>query len=464
MHSIHRVAFIVLGLTAFAAWPEPRDRPEFQQEYWAQFDRRDWSAAVAAAEKLVTAARENAAQQPLELAEALSLLGNAYLGAANYVSAEAAYGEALQLVEKSSGAMSADLLDPLRGLGYTFAASGRHAEAVPMLDRALIVSHRNYGLFDVGQQGVLRQLAASLTKLGRAAEAERHMNYMLRVGQQTHGAKDPKLAPVIGLVAEWYADTGNFASARELYRDALDIVARKLGRSNLAMVEPLRGLARTYTQELFYSTLGLRTGRERTPTSADGVSNEYKALNPRYLDSDGEKALERALKIIEAQPNPPGEVHIETLVQLGDWQQIKHHPERALPFYRRAAALQLKLIAAQTDDRSAKKDEQRTLLGFPVRLYYPIPWLAARNVSLPAEDVDEAFVQVEFTVNGNGDVVDPRVVEENGTSRQVSETIDAIRAARYRPRFANGEPVDTPGITHREVFKSRKQVQAERGS
>ena len=52
-------ALFVLALTALAAYPAaPPPRPESQQEYWAQFDRRDWSAAILAAEKLVAAARE----------------------------------------------------------------------------------------------------------------------------------------------------------------------------------------------------------------------------------------------------------------------------------------------------------------------------------------------------------------------------------------------------------------------
>ena len=197
--------------------------------------------------------------------------------------------------------MNAALLDPMRGLGYTFAATGRHAAAAALLDRALLVSRRNHGLFDISQQSVLRQLATSLTKLGRAPEAERHMNYLLRVAEQTYGAGSPQLAPTLCLVGDWYSDVAEFDQARAQYRTAIDLVTKKLGRSHLAAVEPLQGLARTYTQELYYSTLGIRTSRERVPTDADGASNEHQAMNPRYLDSEGEKALERALKIIESQ-------------------------------------------------------------------------------------------------------------------------------------------------------------------
>jgi TonB family protein len=459
MQSRYRVAALfALGLTALAAYPAaPPLRPESQQEYWAQFDRRDWSAAILAAEKLVAAARDKKPPQSLPLAEALALLGGAHLAAADYVNAEAAYGEALRLVEEHGGAMNAALLDPLRGLGYTLAATGRHTDAAVLLDRALLISRRNYGLFDIGQQGVLRQLASSLTKLGRAPEAERHMNYLLRVAERTYGADNPHLAPTLCLVGDWYADVGEFDHARAHYRTAVELVSRKLGRSHLAAVEPLRGLARTYTQELYYSTLGIRTSRERVPTDADGASNENQAMNPRYLDSDGEKALERALKIVESQPTPPRETYIETLIQLGDWRQIRQQTDRALSIYRRAAALIAEGGAAQTGESSADKDEKPAPLSFPVRVYYPTPWLATRNLTLSADQVDETFVQVEFTVTREGDVTNARVVEENGTPRQVAESLEAIRAARFRPRFTNGEAVDTPAVTHREVFKTRKQ-------
>jgi tetratricopeptide (TPR) repeat protein len=465
MQCRYRVAALfVLGFTALAVYAAaPPPRPESQQEYWAQFDRRDWSAAISAAEKLVAAAREKTPPQPLALAEALSLLGGAQLSASDYVNAEAAYTEALKLAEEHSGAMNAALLDPLRGLGYTFAATGRHAEAAVLLDRALLVSRRNYGLFDIGQQAVLRQLANSLTRLGRAPEAERHMNYLLRVAERTYGADSPQLVPTLCLVADWYSDVGEFDLARAHYRAATALVNKKLGRSHIAAVEPLRGLARTFTQELYYSTLGIRTSRERVPTDADGTSNEHQAMNPRYLDTEGEKALERALKIIESQATPPREMHIETLIQLGDWRQIRQQKDRALPTYQRAAALIAEGDAAQADgaatdeNREARKDEKPAPLSFPVRVYYPTPVLATRNLTLSSDEVDETFVQMEFTVTRQGDVTNARVVEQNGTARQVAESLEAIRGARFRPRFTNGEAVDTPAVTHREVFKTRKQ-------
>jgi TonB family protein len=96
-------------------------------------------------------------------------------------------------------------------------------------------------------------------------------------------------------------------------------------------------------------------------------------------------------------------------------------------------------------------------LSFPVRVYYPTPPLAMRNRQLSPAQIDEKFVSVEFTVTAAGDVQDARVIEQNGSQRQASEALEAIRASRFRPKFINGEPVDTQGVINREVFKIRKQ-------
>jgi TonB family protein len=96
-------------------------------------------------------------------------------------------------------------------------------------------------------------------------------------------------------------------------------------------------------------------------------------------------------------------------------------------------------------------------LSFPVRVYYATPSQATRNTTLPADQVDERFVEVQFTVTDAGDVSDAKVTESNGTQRETADALTAIRSARFRPKFVNGEPVVTTGMTHREVFRTRKE-------
>lgn len=448
---------LLLGLGALtassfsdAAAP-PTARPAAQQEFWAQYDKKDWGAAIEEAKRLADQARAEAQQDPLALSTALTLLGNAQLSGGDKVGAEASYREALQIVESQGGVASPALVDPLRGLGYSLAQLDRHGEAIPYLERALIIGRRSYGLFDPSQQGMLRQLASSLTHEGRIEDAENQILYLLRIGEQAYGKRDPRMAPVLCMIGNWYVDTGNFQLGRDRFREAMSLVERKLGKNDPALVEPLRSLARSYVQEIYFMTQGYTRLQERTPLDFQGA--EPKAINPKYISSDGEKALERALALLDARPDTTPMLLTETLIQLGDWFQLKHQPERALTHYRRAASV----VASM----SSPSPEAAAALSFPVRIYYPLPPLAMRNRQLSPEQIDEKYVSVEFTVTGSGDVQNAKVIEQNGTSRQASEALEAIRASRFRPKFVDGEPVDTQGVVNREVFKMRKQQDEE---
>lgn len=436
--------------TADAAPPPPR--PESQQEFWARYDKRDWSAAIDEARGLVQRATQNAKDKPLELANALTLLGNAQLSGGDKVSAEMSYREALRITELQGNSTDPALLDPLRGLGYALALLERHDEAIPYLERALIVSRRNYGLFDMGQQGLLRQLAASMTHTGRIVDGAKQMLYLQRVGERTYGERDPRMSPLLCVIGDWYVDTGNFSLGRDRFRDATQIVERKLGKNDPALVQPLRSLARSYVQEIYFFSQGFQPLQERT--MLDPSSFEPKGINPKYISSDGERSLQRALAILEAHPDTSPALMTDTLIQMGDWYQVKHQPAKALDYYRRAATLSASVDSSSPEAAAAP-------LSFPVRVYYPMPPLAMRNRQLSPEQIDEKFVSVQFTVTGTGDVEDAKVIEQNGTQRQASEALEAIRAARFRPKFVNGEPVETQGVIAREIFKMRKQDESE---
>lgn len=442
----------LLGLTSLIAnAAPPLPRPESQQEFWALYDKRDWSAAIEEARHLVEQARANA-RDPMQLANALTLLGNAQLSGGDRANAEASYREALQITEKQGQGANAAAVDPLRGLGYSLALLERHEEAIPLLERALIISRRSFGLFDPSQQGLLRQLAASMTRTGRLADGQKQMLYLQRIGERTYGERDPRMSPVYCVVGDWYLENGHFLLARERYRAALEVVENKLGKNDPALVLPLRSLARSYVQEVYFISLGYQPLEQRS--SMDATQMEPKGVNPKYISSDGERALQRALAILDARPDTSPALLTDTLIQFGDWYQVKHQPEKALTYYRRAAGLVAKGEAAVTEAAVAP-------LSFPVRVYYPTPPLAMRNRQLSPEQIDEKFVAVEFTVTGSGDVADAKVVEQNGSQRQASEALEAVRAARFRPKFINGEPVDTQGVINREVFKVRKQADDE---
>ncbi|MBB6095064.1 tetratricopeptide (TPR) repeat protein [Povalibacter uvarum] len=442
-------AAVICGL--IATWSgmsaaQPVAQPSWQQEYWARFDNKDWDAAIASAEQLVAASRPATADTGLRLSEALSLLGGAQLNKGNLVAAEQAFTEAVQLAEKYGSRTSAALIDPLRGLGYTLATQNKHAQAIPYMDRALLISRRSAGLFDLSQQGLLRQLADSLTRVGAAPEAERHMQYVLRVGEHVYGEDDPRMVPLFCVVGDWYLEVGLVEPARQLYRQGVSLASRKLGADHVGVVQPLLALAQSFPKEIVLSHLGIVTRSDKLPQPETTMIME--PMNPRYLSGEGERALLRALKILETTPDRSVQTYAGALVQTGDWFMFKQTPARSMPYYEQAA----KLIAEAKGQDAANL---QSLLSFPAQVYYPIPSLATRNLNRPPNEVVERFVQLEFTVHEDGSVSDERVVGQDATERQVSQSLEAIRSSRYRPKFVDGKPIVTTAVGFRQIFRQR---------
>ena len=165
-------------------------------------------------------------------------------------------------------------------------------------------------------------------------------------------------------------------------------------------------------------------GRERrlgrlTVDPELGRPNARVELEPQRLSAFGERSLEHALRILESDPTAPTAALVDTLLQMGDWFEIKHLHSKALP-------------------------------------YYPTPLMAFRDPDAPASELDVHFVQVEFTVTSEGSVKDARIVDHNTTKRFANSVLRAVRAARYRPKFADGKPVPTVAMSYREVFRVRK--------
>lgn len=424
-------------------------QPSWQQEYWARFDERDWDAAIASAERLVAAARPATNETGLQLSEALSLLGAAQLSKGDMVAAERAFAEALQLAERYGGRTSSSLIDPLRGMGYTLAAQGKHAQAIPYMDRGVLLLRRSSGLYDLSQQGMLRQLADSLTKVNAPADAERHIQYLLRVGEHAYGKDDPRVVPFYCIAGDWYVEVGLVDPGRQLYRKGISIATRKLGEDHLANVQPLLALARSYPREIMLSHLGVMTRNDKLPSPMEPALIAD-PMNPRYLSADGERALLRALKVLESDPDRSLQTYVEALVQTGDWFLMKQSASRAMPYYEQAARL-----LDETATPGADPANLPPLLSFPAQVYYPIPPLAGRNLNLPPGETVDRYVQVEFTVHEDGSVSDERVVEQDASERHISQTLEAVRGARYRPKFVNGKPVTTTAVSFRQIFKQR---------
>jgi TonB family protein len=387
---------------------------------------------------------------PLALERALTAAGDAFFDAGQYEKAEASYNEALQSAERHAGLESVRVLAPLLGLGKTLAASGRHPQAVPRLQRALAIQRSQYGLFDLRQQETLKTLAASLTALDRTAEAQDLMIYRVRAAEKNYGEVSPKVIPSACDLGDWFAEVGMAAEARMTFQMALNIAGDKESLNAPIVVEPLRGIARTYMRRMSYPKSWFRPMRSGPPCfgPSQWCPKGRDDVEPRQLNREGERALQRALRILEADPGASKQTLIETLIQMGDWRQIQKAPREALPYYQRA----WKLIHQAANLSSAAA----TALNVPVRVYYPTPGIVADVPKRRPEDTQAHHVQVEFTVAADGSVQDARIVDHDTREQYAQEIFDAVRASRFRPKFIDGQAVAATGITYREVFWTGK--------
>jgi len=171
-------------------------------------------------------------------------------------------------------------------------------------------------------------------------------------------------------------------------------------------------------------------------------------VESRDLSSDGERALQRALRILEADPGASMPTLIETLIQMGDWRQIQKAPSAALPYYQRA----WKLI----HEAASLPSSTAAALNVPVRVAYLTPQIVSDVPEVPAEQMRSNYVQVEFTVAADGSVQDARIVDHDARDKYAQEIFDAVRAARFRPKFTDGQAVAATGVTYREVFWTEK--------
>ena len=410
----------------------------------------------------VNAARSSADADPLALEEALTALGDAYLNANQYAPAEAAYAEAVRSAEQHGGRETQRVLAPLTGLGTTFARAGHHHDAIPLLQRAVAITRAQFGMFDLRQQDVLETLAGSLTALDRQPEAQDLMTYRVRAAEKTYGEGSPKVIPWLCDLGNWFADIGKTPEARMTFQVALNIVGTTDSLNAPIIVEPLRGIARAYMLRSSYPDswrkppwpkLGCGLPYAVVPPEClnpDALdAGGYHIIEPRTLNQEGEDALKRALRILESDPGSAAQTRIETLIQMGDWYQIKKSPREALTYYERAWQL------IRTTPRLP--DSAATALNVPVRVYYPTPQIVAHVPILTAAvDTRSHYVQTEFTVAADGSVRDARIVDHDTRDLWARDILKAVRDSRFRPKFVDGQAVAATGITYREVFWTSK--------
>jgi len=430
------------------------DRVEAYKTFRSEFDNRNYDKALPAAQRVVELTEKELGSNHPDLVNALANLGTTQLRLKDYDNAEVSYQRAMRLAETFEGGISHALIQPLFGLGITHQAAGDHAAAESALRRALELSHKLDGLYNPAQLPISLALIDSEIALYELPDAEREHNYVLQVNEQQFGRDDLRVLPAIDRRARWYEMTGRYREALELHKRALELVYAQAGKSDLRAVAPLRGLGRTYMLEFVHGAQILdRVGAPERPlrlvgdtytpppTFPGGGGPAYIQPRPR-----GEEALLEALKLLATQTDASSaSLRAATLVELGDYYIVGDQFDKALTRYRDAWR---QMTTAQLGTAPFSE---------PVRLLFRAPadaW-GRRPEATDESPATAHFVELEYTVTREGKTDSVRAVSSDVIGSTERSVVTVMRNARFRPRFVDGEPVNTTAVHVKQLVWAR---------
>lgn len=453
---MQRRSFQVMAVL-MAAWASAQagaavtdaDRQQLYKQFRELFDARRYQEALPVAEKLVTATQEQYGERDRALVNPLTNLGTVHYRLKDYAAAEQDYARSVEILEITASSTDRQFLRPLHGLGAAHFAEGEFVDASVNLKRAIDLSRNLDGLFNIEQLSILDPLIASYIQLDLQADAEKEQQYALRVAESAYGKTDIRMLKPLDRYGRWLEQLGRYTTARLLYARALTIAEQSGGRGSVLGVDPLLGIARSYRLEFV-------NGSEEPSATPDPFGQQDVAPLPleggQRLNPDGERALRLALNAIDKSNPVDHKKRGETLIELGDWYASAGAFTKGVEVYREAwkDLSQVNALAA---------------LDVPRMLAYRPPASSVRRSRLDSDESEERFVEVRYTVTKEGRTDNIETVNSDAAESSQKAVVSAMKKARYAPRIANGEPVDTPGVTWRErLLIKTKQPTAAKGS
>ena len=326
--------------------------------------------------------------------------------------AEQNYRAAITLIERHEGMLSPRLINPLSGLGHTYNRAGNYEQAIESFDRALRLNNIELGFTNFEQFGIQDGLTESYIGTGDYDDASFYQEAQLEIYQRKYGRDNPRVVPGMYKLAEWYSRVGNLEQSALIFRSADRILRESEGEISVARADALMGLARLYERQ------GNRPAAATT--------------------------LRKGIKLLDENPETDPLRRAQLQVALGDLYTREGRPTSAEVAYTEAWR-----------DLSANEeylDERDDYFRMPVRLSGgPFP-NNARNPRRIAGPTRVGSVVIRYDVDADGRASNVTVVESEPPGLMEDGIKSVYRRSAYRPRFVDGEPIDTTDLLSRHEF------------
>lgn len=249
--------------------------------------------------------------------------------------------------------------------------------------------------------------------------------------------------PLIDLAAS-QTGYGTLGKAKSTYRRALKLAELHYPDDTfiIASIELEMGIVALNEAQSVESMRYLRRARDKFTLLEDGASENKLAQTNFYIgkyqlaDKKYKKATEALLTSLETfEKNAPNSRTTMT-----------NHAFLIEAYERRGLSDEATKHCRAIGQKEPIRPNQDYMPVYQVHPVYP---------SGAQRSGKEGYAIVELTVDKDGFVKDPFVVEVDGHNSFKEASLKAAQQFRYAPRFENGEAVDTPGVRYRFSYSLR---------
>ncbi|MEE8339586.1 MAG: hypothetical protein V3R56_05535 [Xanthomonadales bacterium] len=358
-----------------------------------------------------------------------------------------AFRGALASIESDRGVYAKALPEQLISLGLALQQQGRHGDASAVFKRGVHLARINNGLYSAEQIPFIQGEISSNLAVGELTKVDHLQDYLLQV-QQRNPVSGELYIQALMQQAGWQHNAyelgignkqrilGRLLSMWDLYRLAISDIMGREGATSPKLLPPLHGMLKAQyliaAHHASFSKDGGHGAREAQQRFNTYLGQNYKK---------GNAVIRSIYQVEQARYGGHGLPVAKSLVMLGDWMLWHNKREAAHKAY-----LDALRELAELDDAQVQIEH---MFGEPVAL----PDIDGIRFLPPAVAADQGDILLEFGVNPRGRVINlVRLDEGEGDAAKAKRLMERVRKTKFRPRYANGEPMLTEKIVKAYVI------------
>jgi tetratricopeptide (TPR) repeat protein len=401
--------------------PEQLLLQEFEQ-FKQLFQDGVYDEADTVAKRVIELAFKSKGPKSPEMAKALTNLAIVQHKMRQYDAAQQNFTSAIEIIEDNEDRLNAQLVNPLKGLGAAQLDGGRPDLASDTYRRAIHVTHVNEGPHNLDQIELLESLAEVDLQLGKVDAAKDVQERIYALNVRAFDADTMELIPALMRRADWQHRAGLIYDERATYRRVIRIVEDRQGKDDLALIEPLILLGRSF---FYIDTSGQQSFHDTAMAS-------------------GEIYFKRAVRIAAENPQSNWKIVGDATLALGDYYMFDGNSQRANQVY--AGAWQL-LSDGNVDARLAMRHDELESVKLLQSRSLP-RYVGETDPTIepnPDDPVLQGKITVTFVVSTRGRATRLKLIEsEPSDFPEMEKYVEReVRRRVYRPRFKDAEAVES---------------------